>query len=284
MAESESDNYSEAEWAAEFDLFFPHGFAGPDVREELAPEGWQVSPLRAVFHPSPEQMYEEACRMHQNLLRLRRKDETRPPPSEPTVEEFAQNYVADPGEPEREMAELVGLCLWDLFSDNHDVVGPDGRVLHLGSFRYAGGFLAEYLNGRMGTTRYDYIDFYLGTVWVSQRADLTPVYRMIFRRLRGRGFDWVYSFPRIGIVDFRPLRKALDRQGKPDWEGYSPSEALAEEEEEREHNRRIAELQESLDEGYRESVAEALCRPPPTIVQAYREVYGDWPRGWPPTV
>lgn len=31
--------------------------------------------------------------------------------------------------------KLLGLCLWDVFSDNHDVIAADGRVVHLGSFR-----------------------------------------------------------------------------------------------------------------------------------------------------
>ena len=29
-----------------FDRLFPHGFASADVRAEIAPEGWEHSPLR----------------------------------------------------------------------------------------------------------------------------------------------------------------------------------------------------------------------------------------------
>ena len=35
-----------------FERLFPHGFAGADVLAEIAPEGWQRSPLPACFHPS----------------------------------------------------------------------------------------------------------------------------------------------------------------------------------------------------------------------------------------
>ncbi len=35
-----------------FDQLFPHGLAGPEVRAEIAPEGWKNSPLLAFFHPS----------------------------------------------------------------------------------------------------------------------------------------------------------------------------------------------------------------------------------------
>ena len=78
----------------------------------------------------------------------------------------------------------------------------------------AGGVLADVANRQTGTTQYDYMSFYLGTSWVSQRADLTPVYEMIFRRLRRRGLDWIYHFPRLYAVDFRPLKEALDQRAR----------------------------------------------------------------------
>jgi hypothetical protein len=37
---------------------------------------------------------------------------------------------------------LVGQCLWNILSDNHEVLAADGRVLDIGSFRASGGFLA----------------------------------------------------------------------------------------------------------------------------------------------
>src|SRR5208337_2454308 len=110
---------------------------------------------------------------------------------------------------------------------------------------------------------------YMGTIWVAQRADLTPVYQMIFRRLRGRRLDWIYHFPRLHAVDLRPLKEALDQEREPDWLNYSPSEALAKEEEEKERDRNLASLRETLDEGYRESIEEALKGPPPATVRAY---------------
>ena len=169
-----------------------------------------------------------------------------------------------------------------MFSDSHEVVGPDGRVLDLGSFRASGGFLAEILNRQTGADHYDYLNFYMGTIWVAQRADLTPVYRMIFGRLRGRHLDWIYHFPRFYAVDLRPLKEALDQKDEPDWLNYSPSEALAQEEEQQGHDRKLAELRESLDQGYREAIEEALKAPPPATVRAYETVYGRFPRGWPP--
>jgi len=60
---------------------------------------------------------------------------------------------------EAEVRELVGLCLWDVFSDSHDVLASDGRRLELGSFRASGGFLAEVLNRQVGAERYEQLDF-----------------------------------------------------------------------------------------------------------------------------
>jgi hypothetical protein len=72
---------------------------------------------------------------------------------------------------DEEVTELVGLCLWDLFSDNHEVIVADGRVADIGSFRGAGAFLDEYLTReRDGWRDGDYMRFYLGTIWVSGRA------------------------------------------------------------------------------------------------------------------
>ena len=42
---------------------------------------------------------------------------------------------------------LIGLCLWDILSDNHDLILPDGRVVHLGSFKGAAGLISDFVAG-----------------------------------------------------------------------------------------------------------------------------------------
>ena len=69
-------HYTDTECEATFAELFPQGFAGQDVLDQLAPEGWEDSPLVATFHPSLEQVYQET-----------------------------------PVESEREVRELVGKCL-----------------------------------------------------------------------------------------------------------------------------------------------------------------------------
>jgi hypothetical protein len=276
-------SYSDAEIHAEFDRLFPQGFAGPDVLQELAPTGWENSPLLDVFHPSLAQVYEETVRLYRNLCRIRAPNDQRPLPAEPTLDEVTRDFREHPVERQREVRELVGQCLWDVFSDGHEVIGPDDRMLDLGSFRASGAFLAETMNRQTDSDHYDYLNFYMGTAWIAHRADLTPVYRLIFRRLRSRQLDWVYHFPRLHAVDLRPLKEAINQEHAPEWLNYSPSEALAGEQEQKEQDKNLAELRESLDAGYREAIEEALKRPPPPTVRAYESVYGSFPRGWPPS-
>jgi hypothetical protein len=266
-----AQRYTDAECEEEFAYLFPQGFAGQDVLDELAPEGWEASPLVATFHPSLEQVYDEAVQMHRNMQSWPWRQKDRPPDPEPTREEVAQRYRQEPGDTAREARELVGRCLWDVFSDNHDVIAPDGRLIDIGSFRGAGGFIADCLNREIGAQEYDYMDFYMGTIWIAQRADLTPVYRMIFRRLKARGHEWRYAFPRLGLVDLRPLRKAMG----------GPTGSV---EDEAQRDRALAELRQSLDASHRQAVEAAWERPPPETVQAYQGVYGWFPEGWPPEV
>lgn len=316
-----------AEWTddklrAEFQALFPRGWAGADVMAELAPNGWAAAPIAAVFHPSAEQIYEESVRLHRNMAAFPRRPDAPPPPPEPSREEILSEHADGPVEAERECQELIGLCLWDVFSDNHDVTSDDGRRLNLGSARRGGGFLAEILNAQggpppppkpdtsamidklfppsddpkvaafmadmrkemLGEGGYTYLDFYLGTTRVADRADLGPVYELIFRRLKARGHDWTYHFPRLYAVDMRPVKKMLDerdREGE-EWAGYDPSAAFEEEQEDRKRDEELAAFRETLDEGHREAVEAALQEEPPAIVRAYAAVYGEFPAGWPP--
>jgi hypothetical protein len=127
----------------------------------------------------------------------------------------------------------------------------------------------------------------MGTSWVGSRADLTPVYKIIFLRLKALDLDWRYHFPRLQVVDMRPVAEALEQKkreesGEPEWADYDPSAELEKEDAKRQKDEEIAELRESLNEGYRESIAEAKTKEPPRTVRAYQAVFGEFPSGWPP--
>ncbi|RJP37070.1 MAG: hypothetical protein C4547_06435 [Phycisphaerales bacterium] len=269
---------------------FPSGPFSRDVLDELAPQGWDTCSLKAVFHPSIDQVYEEAVRMHRNIESFRGDDSTAEPSPPPTRDEIAADHRDEPVEPLREAGELLARCLWDVVSDNHEVISPDGSELDFGSFRASGAVIAEWCNQHTPKLRlaqetvryYDYMDFYMGTIWVASRADLTPVYEFIFRRLHQSAFDWRYHFPRLMLVDMRPLIESLKEDKKPEWEDYSPEAALEKEREQEQHDREVAEACERLDAAHEDAVEEARRRPPPDTVRAYRSVYSRLPEGWPP--
>jgi hypothetical protein len=284
MDERQDKRLTDRELHSFFDRLFPHGFAGADVLAEIAPEGWEQSPFLACFHPAVEQLFEERLAMHRNLEHLRRLGRRREgtaaldPRPEPTVEDVRREYEPSPVNEQEEVTELVGLCLWDIFSDNHDVIAPDGRLANIGSFRGAGAFLDEYLTrDQEGWRDDDYMRFYMGTIWISRRADLMPVYAMVFRRLKAAGADWVYHFPEIGIVELARVDDA-DKAGAT----YSVSQAAVAELETQRRRAEVQRLRTELREANARAREEALDRPPPATVRAYRQVYGRDPRGWPP--
>jgi hypothetical protein len=284
MDERQEKRLTGGELQTLFDRLFPHGFTGADVLSEVAPDGWERSPLLACFHPSVEQLFEERVAIHRNLeewRRLgRRRDGTAPlePRPEPTREDVRREYEPSPVNVEEEVTELVGLCLWDSFSDNHDVIAADGRLADIGSFRGAGAFLDEYLTrDQEGWRDGDYMRFYLGTIWISRRADLAPVYAVILRRLKAAGADWVYHFPELGIVELAPADDTDNSDKK-----YSVSQAGVAELEAQKRRAEVERFRAELREANARAREEAMDRPPPATLRAYRQVYGRNPRGWPP--
>ena len=158
---SRAERLTDAELHTLFDRLFPEGFAGADVRAEVSPNGWEQSPLVACFHPSGERVFEERLQFHQNVAALRiagsrragrAQVETEALPA-PTLEDVRRDAEPEPVQADAELTELVGRCLWDVFSDNHDVITADARVADIGSFRGAGAFLDGYLMGNRGGWR-----------------------------------------------------------------------------------------------------------------------------------
>lgn len=238
---------SGSEWLNEqesFDLLermFPTGLRSADLLSALCPRGWQNSSLKQLFEGARETTQEE---------------------------DFAK------------LGYLIGLCLWDILSDNHDLILPDGRVVHLGSFRATAGIIADFVAGECPTdfgAGEGYLEFYLGTWAIKNRTALKPIYQHIFSRLRECDVDWKYSFPRLLVIQFKPQEDQEEH-----FENYDPSAAFAAEQKEREENEEYARTQEELEKLHQESIELARSNPPPGTVQAYFEVFGKWPSGWPP--
>ena len=179
---------------------------------------------------------------------------------------------------QEELTELIGLCLWDVFSNNRDVVAAGGRTVDIGSFRGASAFLDEHLTrGQDGWREGDHMRFYMGTIWLARRADLTPVDAMIFRRLRAVGADWVYHFPQVFVTEFGPRDSDAGRSAS-----YSVSESAVAELEAQKRRAETAPFRAGLDQANVRAREHALDQPPPAVVRAYREVYRRDPLGRPP--
>ncbi len=248
-----SNRLTDQESHALLDRLFPFGFAGPDVLAELAPAGWDQSPLLACCHPSLEQIREESRQFHRNLERLRaltsRGSGTEraevAPADEVTSDATTSEHAPAPVRPTEELTELIGMCLWDVFSDNHEVMTADGRVADIGSFRGASAFLDEHLTTTTAGawSEGDYLRFYMGTVWVAQRADLGPVDATIFRRRRAGVADWVCHFPTLHLLGPGSLREPQEQRPS-----YSPNGALAAERAAAARDADIARTRTELDE------------------------------------
>jgi hypothetical protein len=286
MEDDETARMSDAELREFFGQMFPHGFAGADVVREIAPSEWKSSPLFACFHPSPEQVLAELLRMHrvsQELSALSQNITVEEPECpavvEPTIEQVLAEWDDHPVNLTDEVTEIVGESLWDIFSDNHNVVAADGRVVDIGSFRAASAFLDQYLAGSKIQWDAGHMSrFYMGSIWISGRADLTPVYRMIFRRLKLLGADWEYFSPLLHLVDLSHLSPAAEKKQGP----YSPSEAFARDQEERQQQVDLEHARAELEDAHKQARREAMAKPPPATVRAYQQAFDRNPKGWPP--
>ncbi len=294
-------NLSENEAYAFLGSLFPGGLKDPALIAELCPDGWENSPLFACYYPSPRMRYEESLKWSRNLKRLglsrrMKQEEPRegakdlPDESELSFEEYLlQNppaqVVISPQAAVNEPAELLGLCLWDIFSNNHEVIAADGRIVDLGSFRGSAGVISDFYESLPAPDDADrrdadgggYLDFYMGTYCLGKRSDLMPIYRFIFRRLKALGADWRYAFPRLHLIDFGP------REDDPSA-SYDPSAAFQKEAERIAKAAEVTEMRRKLDRDLRSAKRKARTQEPPATVTSYQAVYGKFPIGWPPDI
>lgn len=284
-----AEKLTEAQCWALFEHLFPNGLDDRALVEELAPEGWDQSPLLLISHPTAEQVYEESFRIRENLKSLLRNESASPKEEPPlTLDAVRREMIDRAPNPVEECADLLGNCLWDVFSDNHDVVTSEGTLVDLGSFRTTAGFIADFRHRHNDSQESfgdhgHYIEFYMGTTMVRHRADLTPVYELIFRRMRHIALSWRYAHPRLYAIDLGSLPSPAE-DDVPEALGYNTTESFWRERQLTERQTELAEFQQDLDDAYRASVHDAYVGPPPATVRAYQRVYGRNPDGWHPQV
>ena len=296
-------DFDEYEMLTFFTRLFPGGLRQPALLAELFPEGWERSPLFACMHPSAERRYEEHCELRQTMksldddLRARAPAEHRAsePPDDPELSfnEYLTQYPEEATPPTAEAmvsepAELLGLCLWDVLGDNHQVITEDGESAAMETLEELAGVIAEFHARAADAPEWrapdedmwerhdvDPMWFEAGTLWVAGRADLVPVYRVIFRRLRAVGADWEYGFPRLHLYEPSPADDAS-------FSSYDPFTALQQETERKARAAETRRMRRRLDRVALTAKRVARGRQPPAMVLAYQEVYGRFPIGWPP--
>ena len=244
--------------------------------KSIAPDGWEKSQCIHFFHPTPEQQLAEYNRISDNLARLGKKtDKVADNEPRKTLSDFQMDNLENVNTRE-EFIRILGEAIWDIFSDNHEVIAEDGKIYGLGSFRGTGDTIAEFINEYypLSEGKLDYMDFYMGSIWISGRASMLPFYKYIFIVLKKYGCNWRYFFPKLGLVNFKK-----DEPENSDPATYSPLKAL--EEELDKGKTETDKLQEELDKIYEQEYENAKYKPLPVTVLAYKEVYGILPEGHP---
>ncbi|MBS3742682.1 MAG: hypothetical protein KGY74_11230, partial [Candidatus Cloacimonetes bacterium] len=229
------------------------------------------------LHPTPEQQYEEHIRIRDNINRLSK--ESKQEDREVKISDFKQDDLSDISEYD-EFFYILGLSVYDIFSNNHEVIGNDNKIYDFGSLRGSGRFIADFFNDNFSdnSKKYNYMDFYMGTVWIKERGDLTPIYEYIFRKLKDFKCDWKYSFPRMYLVD---LQKLFDSSDEDNLKHYKPETAVQKKLELTENDKQTKKFQKELDKIYKEEYENAKYKPLSPIVQAYKNIYGQLPNGHP---
>lgn len=240
----------------------------------IAPNGWCFSAYTNFFHPTPKQQFEEEKALHERLNKLS-KNQT--PIKSINLDKYQQDELKDILETE-EFQYVLGLSVYDIFSNNHEVYSNDNRVYDLGSFRGSGSFIADFLNNRnLISKNYDYLDFYMGTIWIESRANLLPFYEYIFQILKARKCDWNYCFPRLYLLNIHN-KESNEAETMLD---YKPEKSIANEIERIKEEKEIEKFQNELDSSFQKEYEDATYKPLIPIVQAYKNIYKKLPEGHP---
>ena len=195
-----------------------------------------------------------------------------------TFKEFIEGLEETPVDQQSEAVDIFGNCLWKIFSNNHTVYNERYEAYELGSWRASGRFIADVINELhlVPDKSFDYLDFYMGHYILEDRDDLTKIYEFIFRKLKHKRLNWVYSFPRMSLVNFNNKE---DAEQKP--EAYDPAKDMERQLVQQQEQQALDSFQQKLDTIYHQEYEEAKYNKPAQEVMAYYYVYGHWPHGHP---
>lgn len=240
----------------------------------IAPNSWRFSSYVNFFHPTPKQQFEEEKALRERLNKLT-KNQT--PTESINLNKYQQDDLNNISETE-EFQYVLGLSIYDIFSNNHEVYNNDNQIYDLGSFRESGDFIANFLNNKKPVSKnYGYLDFYMGTIWIKSRANLLPFYEYIFQILKNEKCDWNYCFPKLYLLNMHNI-ETTDTETTLD---YKPEKSITEEIERISKGKEIEKFQNELDSSFQKEYEDAKYKPLIPIVQAYKNIYKRLPKGHP---
>ncbi len=268
--------YTKKECNQFFDTLFPNGMASKEIMSDIAPMGWDNSPLNFRHHPTLDEAYKNSVQHHEFMQRIMGAVDPEYAKDHPSLEDFSKTFELERPTSESELQELIGACVWDIFSDNNDVV-CDGKVYNIGSFRGAAEFIADRLN-KTSVKQYDYMNFYMGSFNYTDEdeCDVTPIYLWIFNKLKNLGCDWHFHFTQINVVDMGSQKPKEDMP----FDSYDPNKALEQEFKDAEERKEKEAFKAKIEDLNAKEREDALYKPPPAVVQAYKMVYGKFPIGY----
>lgn len=305
-------NLNEKESIEFLETLFPGGLKNVSLQAGLCPQGWEKSPLFEALHPSQKQCYDEHLSFAKRMKELQAASAKGAGENVAQAQEVLESFdefveknpveelILSSQEIVDELAHLIGLCFWDTFSNNHEVITAEGKIVDLGSFRGSAGTIADFVNQKTTVEEpfdftkidfvnmdqnnidfeklginMDYMDYYMGTTMIAHRVDLAPIYELIFRRIQAYGGTWRYAFPRIHLIDFGGAKSSPE-------EDYEPSASFQKSYEEDVRKKKVAKMKRDMDKDAMAAKRRARAQDPPTTVQAFMNIFDKFPSGWPP--
>ncbi len=243
---------------------------------QIASNGWKNSEYVNFLHPTAWQQYESSKIMSENINTFSKKNE--PLIIEP-VENFKQDNLEEVNELE-ECIEILAHSVYHIFSNNHSVIDEDNIEYDLGSARGSGETIAEYLNDNYfkENPKYDYINFYLGSLWFKEYASWLAFYEHIFKILKANNCNWIYSFPRLYLHNFDNPNEDISTAENLN---YDATKALEKQFEENKKNEELDKFKNDLNKVFDNEFEDAKYKPLVEIVQAYKNIFGFLPVGHP---
>jgi hypothetical protein len=238
-----------------------------ELLDSIAPNGWINSEFVRFFHPTTEQQYQESKRMTENINRIKNNSEK----SEiKNIDCFKQDSFENINAQE-EFDHILGLSVYDIFFNNHTVFDADNKEYNFGSFRLISDFFT--LELASAHTKYDYMDFYMGSIGIKERAGLKPFYEFIFSILKLNYCTWQYEFPRLYAI-----KPAANDDLKSNNLTYNPTTSVLNQVNEKKKEDEYNEFEQLLNDQFAKDFEDAKYKPLNTLVQAYKNIYNDTKR------